>query len=358
MESILTFIYEKKKDSAVIWRCFSRDPKVELPKTVAGLPVRELAPYAFSAHMDEKELRLGLEQGRLSVYEPGLFGADVTGKTYTEEDVRRPGGGHTDDDSRSRWELPQLPAMCGDLLGEIVLPGSMQRVGRYCFYNCAKLHRVAFGGLTDWGSGVFTGCHHVNRICVRAGDDGRSSLKQVLDEIWEALEVEYTGSDGRQAQLVFPECYEEGVENTPARILETHVHGSGMLYRNCFQNKSFDFAQYDAVFPYACAQEPAGLVARMVMGRLRFPVSLSEKAREQYEAYAVTHGQELACCVLDARDMDGLRWLVELAKRRASAELLPYLAEQASHRNFPEAISYLMECMRPEAKHTRRRWEL
>ncbi len=340
MESMLTFIYEKKKDSAVIWRCFSRDPKVELPETIEGLPVRELAPYAFSARMDGRMLDEGLSQGRLSVYEPVPIDADMGGSC------------------RGRQRLPEIPAMCGDLLEEIVLPASLQGVGRYCFYNCAKLYGIAFIGLTDWGSGVFTGCHHVGRIRARAGGDGRSSLKQVLDEIWEALEVEYIGSDGRQARLVFPECYEEGVENTPARILETHIHGSGMLYRNCFQNRTFDFAQYDAVFPYACAQEPDALVARMAMGRLRFPVSLSEMAKEQYEAYIIAHIRETACCVLDSRDMDSLRWLTGLVQKKGCADWLPYLAEQSSKRRFTEAISYLMEQMRPKEKRTRRRWEL
>lgn len=57
------------------------------------------------------------------------------------------------------------------------------------------------------------------------------------------------------ARLMFPEFYEEGVENTPARILETHVHGSGILYRNCFQGRKIDFYQYDNAFPHAMAQE-------------------------------------------------------------------------------------------------------
>lgn len=52
-------------------------------------------------------------------------------------------------------------------------------------------------------------------------------------ELREEQYVNYHSKQG-EARLVFPEFFEEAVENTPARILETHTHGSGMWYRNCF----------------------------------------------------------------------------------------------------------------------------
>lgn len=67
----------------------------------------------------------------------------------------------------------------------------------------------------------------------------QSGLKEILSEVGEELRVHLYGKV--EAMLWFPEYYEEGVENTPARILMTEVHGSGLYYRNCFQGKYFIF---------------------------------------------------------------------------------------------------------------------
>ena len=131
----------------------------------------------------------------------------------------------------------------------------------------------------------------MENMCVYTDPNGKSYLKDVLDELPESLRVQYfqqKDPEGgkeqfEEAHLVFPEFYEEGVENTPARILETHVHGSGISYRNSFQSRKFDFYQYDLLFPYAEALESPKLVADLVLGRLRWPLGLTQKAKEQYE---------------------------------------------------------------------------
>ena len=69
-EEIQAFAYERKGNSAVIRRCFSRDTKATVPGMIDGLPVTELAPYAFSAHMDQQQLEqsrddLGARRRRL-----------------------------------------------------------------------------------------------------------------------------------------------------------------------------------------------------------------------------------------------------------------------------------------------------
>lgn len=84
-------------------------------------------------------------------------------------------------------------------------------------------------------------------------NDEQSGLKEILSEVGEELRVHLYGKV--EAMLWFPEYYEEGVENTPARILMTEVHGSGLYYRNCFQGKVFHFLEYDKRFEMARAQE-------------------------------------------------------------------------------------------------------
>ena len=370
--TVQSFAYEIRGDSAVIWRCFSRDTRVVIPPQINGLPVTELAPYAFSAHLDETELLRGLAAGRLhilwSLLEEGAKGI-VSAQTQRENEqeglpddsvqreneqeglldgsIRRVNEqeglsddsvqrvneqeGLLDDSARRENErkglsddsvrhrngqegLPDAPALCGAALEELVLPDSVERVGRYCFYNCENLAVVVFSGrLKDWGSGVFTGCHRIRSLRVHAAADGVTYLKDVLDEVREELCVEY--EQAGTARLMFPEFYEEGVENTPARILETHVHGSGILYRNCFRNRKIDFHQYDSLFPYAAAQESPQFLVQMAVCRLRWPYELASAAKEQYLNYLVKYPEDCAAQFVSERDMEGIRWYCGVLER-------------------------------------------
>ena len=159
-----------------------------------------------------------------------------------------------------------------------------------------------------------------------------------------------------EARLIFPEFYEEGVENTPARILETHVHGSGISYRNCFQGRCFDFTQYDALFPHARALESSDVVTRMVIGRLRYPVGLAEKAKEMYEAYVAEHEEDLGRWFLQQKDLDGLRWLLNYVKE--ADRLTNQLITVASQLCDSEAVSYLKNRRLSHGRAGRRRMEL
>lgn len=378
VEAAQSFAYERKGDSAVIWRCFSHDTKAYVPEEIEGCPVTGIVPYAFSAHMDEKELQRGLESGKIRMYVP--------------ESLRR--------DGKTDAETPCAP-LCGDALEEIVLPKGLKSVGRYCFYDCGRLRRIVFcGALTDWGTGVFTRCHRVHELCVYTDEDGNSSLKEVLDELPEEMFVDYwsmernsagsraespereTRNTGREnaagearsgalARLVFPEFYEEGVENTPARILETHVHGSGMSYRNCFHGRKFDFSQYDVLFPRAQALERWEIVCRMAIGRLQTPVGLQKKAASQYGAYLYEHRYEVADRLLADRDLEKLRWLMEYLSGKSAdmqedsadipkdedalQSLAGYLTQEASRLHFAEAVSYLMDITSKKKRQTKRK---
>ncbi|MCD7813373.1 MAG: leucine-rich repeat domain-containing protein [Lachnospiraceae bacterium] len=355
------FAYEKKGDSAVILRCFSRDGSVRIPERMDGLPVRELAPYAFSAHMEEKEWMDAFRRGDVRIASSGQVEPQVS---WENED------------------LADLPVLSGDQLESLILPQTLRRVGRYCFYNCGHLRRLEFSGeLFDWGSGAFSGCHRIEALCVRVRPDGSSGLKQVLDELPESLQVEFCAEEPETpgaafrreeaenaqnpavyARLAFPEFYEEGVENTPARILETHVHGTGILYRNCFQGKKFDFVQYDVLFPYAQAQEAPSLLLRLVLDRLRAPYHLEQRARETYEAYARENAFLFGKYFLDTKDAQGLRWFLESVAAPlpddAKAALADQLSEYAARREDAQATGRLMAFRREALPDSRRRKRL
>lgn len=322
-QNLQIFAYEKMEDGIRIWRCFSYDTRAVIPKSLEGLPVTEIGPYAFSAHMDEKEFQEGLACGRIHIYNPyrqtNASDAEETGK-----------------------ELLQKRGLWGERLEEIVLSDRIVRVGRYCFYNCENLKGISFGGqVQDWGSGAFTGCHQVKKISVVMEEGEVSTLKDVLAELREELCVEYQTARGAYAKLYFPEYYEEGVENTPARILETHVHGSGLYYRNCFVQRKFHFQEYDSRFAYAKAQESTAFLIRLVTARLRFPYQLSEGARERYEIYVREKIRDFAAAAIEERNFEEVKWLAENFGREKE-ELLDAMIElSGGHQNI-EIISYLM----------------
>ena len=333
-----TFAYEKKGNSAVIRRCFSRDTKAVIPEEIDGLPVTEIGAYAFSAHLDEAVFQKELAEGKIRI-------------------------------SRSVFGEKNLPVLDAKL-EEVVFPLSVVRVGRYCFYNCDYLKKLSFGdGLKDWGSGVFTGCHHIRSICMAVSGDGSSMLKDMLDEIREELCVDYIelknqGADRTTdperpyrapvtARLMFPEFYEEGVENTPARILETHVHGSGILYRNCFQGRKIDFYQYDNAFPHAMAQESGEFVLQLALWRLRYPKELSGRAREGYLDFLKNHVREYAEFLVKSRQIEEIRLVcrtleeekneLETAGGMALDCFLEALTEWAGKKQYAEALSFVMD---------------
>ena len=216
---------------------------------------------------------------------------------------------------------------------------------------------------------MFTGCHKVRNLTVHISASGVSYLKSVLDELPEELRVEYIVepvynengercSDSGYTRLVFPEYYEEGTENTPAKILGVRYHGMGMRYRNCFKNKMFDFRKFDdsALFLLSITQEPAETMAEMAMNRLRYPYELSEKAAEMYRDHIRSHGHDLIELLMNERNMEGIRWLLELAGQDQT--LIEAMTEKASKLQCAEALSCLMEFRRVNVKPARRRREL
>lgn len=247
------------------------------------------------------------------------------------------------DDYETIREIPDYGFAGREDLEEICLPVTVEKIGRYAFYNCRNLQKITFfSHIRDVGSGAFTGCHKVKLLDVTIMKDEESCLKDFLQELTEEIQVEYRGED--YALLMFPEYFEEGVENTPARILMTEIHGSGLKYRNCFYKKEFQFEEYDSRFPFAKAVEQPSFLLKMVIGRLRYPYRLQENGRKQYEDYLRSHfvegGKELVC----QRDAAALSWLVEHYGKKENE--LCRLLEETVKREAAECSSVLMEWRR------------
>ncbi len=238
---------------------------------------------------------------------------------------------------------------------EIWLPEDLKEVGRYAFYRCRNLKKLVLGNqLLDMGGGALTGCH-LTEVEIYFREGKKSCLKSIVEEMRYQIRVNLhgyswrTGSDGEEGdaagqvpevQILFPEHYEEAVENTPARILETHHHGAGGYYRQCFYNRELDYKKYDEMFYHTVAEDTEETAAELALNRLRFPVELPEKNKAVYEAYIQEHMENVAVYLVKREDIDGIRFLEQ--KKLWSEEALRAGMDVAAEEKKTEILSVLM----------------
>lgn len=293
------FLYKIVDGGVRITECRGRDSIVTVPEEIDGCAVTELAPYAFS-----KERR-----GNAEVECP--------------EDAEK------------------LPRVCGGGLTEIYLPDTLRKIGNYAFYNCEHLEKISCAGtIADLGSGIFTGCTGVRELEIRIEDGKRSCFQELISELRQELYVTYTDSSGT-ARLIFPEFYEEAVENTPAKVLKTEMHGCGHRYRYCFDKREFQFKEYDSLFPHVRVQEPDRLVVRLALGRLMYPLGLLGREKSVYASYLKEHLLLAAEILFGEKNQEGLMWLTE--KYVNGRETLDRMIELANRMDYSEGLSYLMD---------------
>lgn len=325
-------IYDKVRDGIRILRWFSYDGQVEIPEQICGHTVRELGPYVFSQTVrrvmpgEKFQADLGWEEDK-----------DVL------QDFEQPAG----------EELLQAgsfedgtPAMQGDMLLSLSLPSGLRKIGAYAFYNCGELKRLRFWGhIQDLGAGLFTGCGGIGYLDIILPLKGKSCFKEVLAELRQTLRVTCLDEKGEiSAKLLFPEYYEESIENTPARILTQEMHGCGHRYRNAFNGTEFQYLTYDKLFPHIQVQEKPELAAELVLGRLMYPLQLDPARREIYEAYAAEHGRELFQAAKEGKDGKALRFAS--GAPWCSMACLDDMIEEGRRRGNALALGILMEARR------------
>ena len=310
--------YRIKNNTIEIIRCYGTDDRIVLPEEINGLPVVSAAPYAFSAHKDGEE----------------------EAEVWENEDA---------------FSFGEERLLAGEEVQEIIFPDSLKEIGRYIFYGCKKLERLEFSDtLMQVGTGAFTGCSGLKSIVVHQKKGIKSCVKEILGELWQKIDVDflYENGDaaGKQAHMVFPEHYDEAVENTPARILFTEYHGSGTNYRQCFYSKELDFSEYDSLFDMAVVMDKLEVLVDMSFGRLRYPWQLSEKAQKQYEdyirknlsaigEYLVNNGKLEELELLSQKKLwnrEGLEHSIDVASRKKDMEISAFLMNERNRKMVEE----------------------
>ena len=311
------FLLAEGKDGFTILRAAGNGTEeLNIPEEAVGGRVTEVASYAFSDRIGERDRTERLEKG---------FWVDEK-------------GGRTEPPDETFEEIQ------GGRLQKISLPQSLKRVGSYAFYNCRILEKISFfDSLTDLGAGAFTGCHQIKRLQVTCLQGEGSLLRDLLMELPEELAVDWSWKEER-ARLFFPEFFEEGVENTPARILENHVHGSGLSYRNCFYKRSLNFKEYDSLFPKAVAWEREELLFDLASARLIQPYGMTPEAEERYREYL--EGRFSALAQQFAREERYEELDLLLSKLTVPEPELLSAVEALSKEGRTRAVSLLMEYRR------------
>lgn len=311
------FTYEKKKDGICILRCFGVSGKVAVPRQLDGLPVTELADYAFA----ESQEGLGGPEG--------------------------------------------LPCICGAALEELCLPDTIRRLGRYVFYNCTQFRKLScYGNLSYMGAGGFTGCGKLSYLAI-GQKEGPSCLREILQDLKQPVTVDcYRGQvgyegDGRGSlcwRLVYPEFYEEAVENTPARIISTQTHGMGIQYRNTFRDTQVVFSEYDKLFETGKYNMDVTTIADMCVARLSYPYELSGHGRDAYASWLRGHSKEVAEYFLAKGDKESIGWLAgSFAETREELEVL---VQAASLQEDTGLVSCLLDAMHRRFPGKRKRFSL
>lgn len=305
------YLCEAESQGIRILEYRSLDGLAVVPEEIAGRPVTSLAPYLFS--MDGALYGGG---------HPRAFWRSASGQEISGE------------------EAEELPKVKGGFLKELRLPPTLRQVGAYGFYNCSSLRRLELHStVLDWGPGVFTGCGGIKDLVIHVDESQKSCLKEVLAELRQTLTVTYDGPG--KAVLIFPEFFEEAVENTPARILVTNTHGCGQKYRNAFVQTQFQFLEYDSLFPHVQVQEPEELAAELALGRLMDPYRLSRGHEGRYLEYLEQHKVCAACQALKKDDSHSLAWLVE--RLPYTRDQLKTVIETANREGNMAAVSLLMD---------------
>lgn len=288
------------------------------------------------------------------------FSYTKTGQTVRIDKVEQPGTVVVIPERMEDCLVTELGAyvLAGSNVEELHLPVQLKKIGAYGFYNCEKLKRLYCGSrAADLGAGLFAGTGGVEFLDFTLFEGERSCLKELLSELRQTLRVRiHLSKEGNtggervtEARLIFPEYFEESVENTPARILYIETHGCGHRYRYCFAGTQFQYQEYDELFPHVKVQEPEELVAELAMGRLQYPLGLTGRHEKMYREYVAKHWKMAGKLLLetDGRskgrcgnlDPGGIPWLVREILDQQQSQEEAALRPEASDNNPAEKIT-------------------
>lgn len=322
----VTIKYIIQRDTALILSCTGSGDYVKLPDSIDGIPVSGIGSYCFSAPEEGIE-NLGKE---IKIKDKVISGADTP------------------------FQTDEL--LAGKKLKEIYLPDALGFIGEYAFYNCTELEHISLsGGGIDFGNGAFMNCDNLKQLTLRAKPEDLTGLAGFLRELQGELKVTYaTGKE--EAVFLFPEYFEESIENTPARVFHYQIHGAGYRYRQCLENGILNIQSYDSLFQTPEIQTEEKTALTVALYRLKYPYGLSGFHKKYYIQYLKLHREETIVRYIEENDASGLYFIKK--EEVLIPELMDYAVKEAIKRKQPECVSILINMQFEMRKPNRDRFEL
>ncbi len=324
--------YTYQGNGIVLYRMYGVGSVVEVPRQIDHRSVEVLADHIFAGEISAMCPPEKMSLARLDVDEWVKVGEDEYPGSIREM---------------------EKDALCKDRVEVIRIPEGVKQIGNYAFYGLYHLREVSFpSSMQRIGWGMFNGCRRTDRLVFHLdGADALSEkeltpaiMKEVLDALSNEVETIVMQEGREKYRLRFPEYYEEGKENTPARIIEIIYHGTGHQYRNCFLSRVMQFDRYDDIFPLAAAQEDPHTDVPLVLNRLRSGPSPKKEALKRYMDYLRNENKVMMEIILNDREFEPAQTLEMLDQREYfTSSNIDISIQQASARGSSGAVSCLME---------------
>ena len=170
-------------------------------------------------------------------------------------------------------------------LVSVSLPESIRTLYGFAFHNCRNLKKISlYDSIDDYYDGVCRQCDSLRDIEIVLNRGWFEVVRNFLADFDGNLRFMLTLPDGERALLMFPGYVYDFNENTMARTIQFSIAGSGMFYRECVDRRSIDYRGYDRLFEKALIDGNA-VSEDIAIGRVLYPVELSENFRDMYESY-------------------------------------------------------------------------
>ncbi|MBQ0001199.1 MAG: leucine-rich repeat protein [Clostridiales bacterium] len=320
--------YVLKNQSVWIYRCYGEGTIVELPGVIRGLPVVNLADHCFA---QEPSYR----------YKPHEI------YTIYREEWEGDGAGETEHRLQGTAAAPEYPVFTSQI-EEVYFPENLVAIEDYVFYGCPNLHIIHIPTtMRRFGGQSFVATHHINCFYFTVDNESETPymLKEVLKELPDRLDIIFENRAGQKVfQILYLDYYEESRENTPARLFDLVFHGTGYMYRQCFNGREIDFKKFDEQFHFAVAQEYMPYVFQLAYTRLTYPRGFSEEAKEEHLAWLRLEYKALSRWIFDEHKEDLIRTLGDYGYY--TEDILSWFMNVASDRKSAENVSYLMDYRR------------
>ena len=193
----------------------------------------------------------------------------------------------------------------------VSLPGSIKTLYGFAFHNCRNLKKISLhDSIDDYYDGVCRQCDSLTDIEMEMDRGWYEVVRNFLADSDRTLRfwlhinpAMHEEHEFATACLTFPEYVYDFNENTMARTIQFSIAGSGMFYRECVDRRSIDYRQYDKLFEKAVID--GGEIAENIsIGRLLYPVELSDDARKVYERFVSANSESILLRLIETADKE------------------------------------------------------